>query len=137
MQKSSKNSKIQKNDGHFRIPHPQIILKQYSNICENVVYFLSLQYVRWQKSVDGFCKAMQFLKIENGQFRFFFDILQLPYTVILHSEKLTHPTVHFLYKRWPGWQNFVDEKKVFFWDYILYNIRNAYCITMVDIQQCC
>ena len=33
MLKSSKNSKILKNDGHFRIPHPQIILKQFLNIC--------------------------------------------------------------------------------------------------------
>ena len=39
MQKIPKNSKILKNDGHFRIPHPQISLKQFSNICENVVYF--------------------------------------------------------------------------------------------------
>ena len=34
-----KKSIILKNDGHFRIPHPQISLKQFSNICENVVYF--------------------------------------------------------------------------------------------------
>ena len=40
MLKSTKNSKIWKNDGHFRIPHPQIILKQYSNICKNVLHFL-------------------------------------------------------------------------------------------------
>ena len=39
MQKIPKNSKILKNDGYFRIPHPQISLKQFSNICENVVYF--------------------------------------------------------------------------------------------------
>ena len=38
--KSYKNSKFFKNDGHFRITHPQISLKQYSNIFENVVYFL-------------------------------------------------------------------------------------------------
>ena len=43
MHNSSKNSKILKNDGHFRIPHPQISLKQYSNICENVVYILDYQ----------------------------------------------------------------------------------------------
>ena len=43
MQKSTKNSEILKNDGHFRIPHPQISLKQYSNICENVVYILDYQ----------------------------------------------------------------------------------------------
>ena len=39
MQKIPKNSKILKNDSHFRIPHPQISLKQFSNICENVVFF--------------------------------------------------------------------------------------------------
>ena len=39
MQKISKNSKIWKNYGHFRIPHPQTSLPQFSNICENVVYF--------------------------------------------------------------------------------------------------
>ena len=37
--KNSKNSKILKNDGNFQIPHPQISLKQYSYICENVVFF--------------------------------------------------------------------------------------------------
>ena len=42
MLKSFKNSKILKNDGHFQIPHPQISLKQFSNICENVVYFFLL-----------------------------------------------------------------------------------------------
>ena len=42
MKKSFKNCKILKNDGHFRIPHPQISLKQFSNFCENVVYFLWL-----------------------------------------------------------------------------------------------
>ena len=39
MQKIPKNSQILKNDGHFQIPHPQISLKQFSNICENVVFF--------------------------------------------------------------------------------------------------
>ena len=34
MQKISKNSEILKNDGHF-----QISLKQFSNICKNVVLF--------------------------------------------------------------------------------------------------
>ena len=32
MQKIPKNSKILKNDGHFRISHPQISLKQFSNM---------------------------------------------------------------------------------------------------------
>ena len=44
MQKIPKNSKILKNDGQFRIPHPQISLQQFSNICENVNYFF--YYVR-------------------------------------------------------------------------------------------
>ena len=33
---------------------------------------------------------------KNGQFSFF-DILQLPHTVISNSEKLTHPNIHRLY----------------------------------------
>ena len=40
MQKVPKKSKIFKNEGHFRIPYDKISLKQFSNICENVVYFL-------------------------------------------------------------------------------------------------
>ena len=40
--KSPKNSKILKNYGHFQIPHPQISLKQFSNICENVVFFFTM-----------------------------------------------------------------------------------------------
>ena len=36
--KSLKTIKNFKNDGHFRIPHPQISFKQFSNICENAVY---------------------------------------------------------------------------------------------------
>ena len=43
MQKIPKNSKILKNDGYFQIPHPQISLKQFSNICKNVVYFFTMQ----------------------------------------------------------------------------------------------
>ena len=39
MQKIPKNSKILKNDGPLRIPHTQIRLKQFSNICENVAFF--------------------------------------------------------------------------------------------------
>ena len=42
MQKIPKNSKIWKNDGHLRIPHPQISLQQFLNFCKNVVYFLWL-----------------------------------------------------------------------------------------------
>ena len=44
MQKIPKNSKILKNDGHFRIPHPQISFKQFSNICKNVVDILPLPH---------------------------------------------------------------------------------------------
>ena len=48
----SENSSILKNEGYFWIPHPQISLKQYSNICENIIYFL------WQcgggESYEGF-----------------------------------------------------------------------------------
>ena len=48
MQKIPKNSKILKNDGHFRIPHPQISLKQFLNICKNVVYFFYYEGVeKW------------------------------------------------------------------------------------------
>ena len=43
MQKIPENSKFLKNDGHFQIPHPQISFKQFSNFCENVVYFFTMQ----------------------------------------------------------------------------------------------
>ena len=69
MQKIPKNSKILKNDGHFRIPHPQISLKQFSNICENVVYFFTMQ--GGGKMIKDFCKTIKFKKIKNGQFSFF------------------------------------------------------------------
>ena len=91
MQKIPKNSKILKNDGHFRIPHPQISLTQFSNICENVGYFF--YFVGGWKNDKGFSQNIKFFKkIKNGQFSFFY-ILQLPHTVISNSEKLTHPTV--------------------------------------------
>ena len=35
----SENSSILKNDGYFWVPHPQISLKQYSNICEILFIF--------------------------------------------------------------------------------------------------
>ena len=53
MQKIPKDSKILKNDGHFRIPHPPISLKQFSNICENVVFFY---YVGGGKMIKDFRK---------------------------------------------------------------------------------
>ena len=55
MQKIPKNSKIVKNDGHFLIPHPQISLKQISNICENVVNFF--YYVGGGKMIKDFRKT--------------------------------------------------------------------------------
>ena len=57
MQKIPKNSKILKNDGHFRIPHPQISLKQFSNIYENVVYFF---YYVGGKMIKDFRKPKKF-----------------------------------------------------------------------------
>ena len=90
--KNSKNSKILKNYGHFWIPHPQISLKQYSKICKIVVYFFGLCRGGGKVSED-FRKAIQFLEIKNWSVSVLFDILQLPHSVFLHSEKLTHPTV--------------------------------------------
>ena len=55
-----KNSKILKNDGHFRISHPQISLKQFSNICENVVYFFTMY--GGGKMIKDFRKTINFLK---------------------------------------------------------------------------
>ena len=44
------------NYGHFWIPHPQISLKQYSNICENVLYFFD--YVGGGKVLEDFRKVI-------------------------------------------------------------------------------
>ena len=90
MQKIPKNSKILKNGGHFRTPHLQISLKQFSNICENVVYFF--YFVGGWKMVKDFHKTIKFKNIKKVSL-VFFDILQQPHTVISNSEKLTHPTV--------------------------------------------
>ena len=54
-----------KNDGHFQISHPLISLKQFSNICKNVVYFF--YYVGGLKNDQGFSKKKK-NKIKNGQF---------------------------------------------------------------------
>ena len=70
MQNSSKNSTILKNDRHFRIPHPLISLKQYSNILKNVLYFFLL-YRGVEKYWRIFAKQFNFKKIKNGQFMFF------------------------------------------------------------------
>ena len=43
--------------------------------------------------IKDFRKTENLKKIKNGQFSFF-DILQLPYTVISNSEKLTHPSTY-------------------------------------------
>ena len=59
-QKSYKNSYIFKNDGHFRITHPQMSLKQYSNICENVVYFFGLS--RGVEKCQGFLQSNSIFK---------------------------------------------------------------------------
>ena len=66
--KSIKNSKILKNDGHFRIPQPQISLKHFSNICNNVVYFFLL--CRGVENDKGFLQNKKFKKIKNCQFGF-------------------------------------------------------------------
>ena len=52
MQKIPENSKILKNDGHFQIPHHRNSLKQFSNICEDVIYFF--YYVGGWKNEKGF-----------------------------------------------------------------------------------
>ena len=82
-----------KNNSHFRIPHPQISLKEFSNICENVVYFF--YYVGGGKMIKDFGKK-KYKKKLNMVSLVFFDILQLPHTVILNSEKLTPPTVQWV-----------------------------------------
>ena len=83
-------------DGYFRIPHPQISLKQCSNIGENVVYFLLC--VGGEKMIKDFRKTQIKKKIKNGKFIFVVDILQLPHTVISNSEKCTHPNVQCVAK---------------------------------------
>ena len=90
MIESSFTQVLLKNYGHFQIPHPQISLKQFSNICENVVNFF--YYLGGWKNDKGFSQnKKKFKKIKNGQFSFFVDILQLLHTVISNSEKLTRP----------------------------------------------
>ena len=44
--------------------------------------------------IKDFRKTIEFKKIKNGHFSFYCDILKLPHTVILNSEKLTHPSLH-------------------------------------------
>ena len=43
MQKIPKNSKIQKNDGHFRIPHPQISLNSFQTFAKIQFIFFTMQ----------------------------------------------------------------------------------------------
>ena len=44
--------------------------------------------------IKDFRNTKNKIKIKNGQFSYFVDILQLPNTVISNSEKLTHPSTH-------------------------------------------
>ena len=44
--------------------------------------------------LKDFRKTIKFKKIKNCHFSFF-DILQLPQTVISNSEKLTYPNIHY------------------------------------------
>ena len=88
--RSLRTKKSLKNDGHFQTPHPQISLKQLSDICENVVYFF--YYAGGGKMINDFCKTKKNLK--NKWSVHFLDILQLPHTVISNSEQLTHPNGH-------------------------------------------
>ena len=59
VQKCKKQQNFEKLS-HFRIPHPQISFKQYSNICENVLYFF--YYVGARKKVGGFLQSNSILK---------------------------------------------------------------------------
>ena len=43
MQKIPKNSKILKNDGHFRIPHPQISLNSFQTFAKMQFIFFTMQ----------------------------------------------------------------------------------------------
>ena len=49
-----------KNDGHFRFPHPQICLKQFSNICKKCSLFF--YYVAGWKMIKDFHKKIKFKK---------------------------------------------------------------------------
>ena len=57
--KNPKKHKILKNDGHFRIPHPQISFKHFSNFCENLVFY---DYVGGEKVLYCRIFAKQFIK---------------------------------------------------------------------------
>ena len=61
MQKIPKNSKILKNDGHFGILHPQISFKQFSNICENVVYFFTTYVGGWKNDLGFSHKKIKYI----------------------------------------------------------------------------
>ena len=76
-------------DGHFRFPHPQIILKQFSNICKKIekMYFIFLLNRVVEKLLRNFAKQLNFKKIKK--LSVLCDILQLPHTVISNSENLT------------------------------------------------
>ena len=109
--KNPKKYKILKNDGHFRIPHPQISFKHFQTFAK-IQFFMTMQ--GGEKVLYCRIFAKQFIKkIKNCLCRFFFYILQLPPTVILNSEKLTHP--------YSGNQ---DNKKIFHDRYTIVSIRN-------------
>ena len=65
VQKCKKQQNFEKLS-HFRIPHPQISFKQYSNICENVLYFRGAE-----KSWRFFAEQFNFKIFKIGQFWFF------------------------------------------------------------------
>ena len=108
MQKIPKNSKILKNDGHFRIPHPQISLKQFSNIGENVVVFFLCRGV--EKLFRIFAKQKNYKKLENGQFSFF-----------LHFATTTHCNFKF-------WK--IDPP------YCTLRVRNSLCHAFAQLLFC-
>ena len=57
------------------------------------MYFIFFDNVGGGKVLEDFRKVIQLKKIKMVILVFVVDILQLPHTVILYSEKLTHPTV--------------------------------------------
>ena len=66
----------------------KLVLNSFQTFAK--MYFILFYYVGGWKMIKDFRKTEKFKNIKNGQFSFF-DILQLPHTVISNSEKLTHP----------------------------------------------
>ena len=90
-----KKSIILKNDGHFRIPHPQISLKQFSVFKHLRKCSLFFYYVGGWKNDKGFSQKKFKKKLKKVSLVFFY-ILQLPHTLMSNSEKLTHSIVEVL-----------------------------------------